>query len=272
MAKRRGLFGTTATTGNAATDVLKNINEMAKGSTSTQANAIKPSRYTPEQALQNKENAAYAREYRQLQTALIGGYNPFIKSEQEIASDPTLSSLKSGATYEQALADYQKLMSAQSLMPGPDPGLSDGQARFQWSQAMDKYRQAMSGLTDSQKNSEQLFLSLGGTVSVGDKPYVAMNAQDILKTWASLGDINKGKEIISSVFGFIDEAAGQINSSVSTSNPLGVQGYIVPTVGGETLSLTPAPTPKKTKTKTPSSGLTPAQREKLRLAAIPKGK
>ena len=268
MAKRTGKFGNNVPTDYAG-NVLRDINRMSRGDTATQPTS---KRFSPEELAQRKENALANQERVKLQQALMGGYNPFALSAEDIAKDPTLSSLASGTTLAQAKTDYEAALSVQSLMPPGSLATSKSAAdRVAYAKRMAIYNKAYAALTPAQTNAQNVYSALGGSVSVNNKPSYGSSAQDIAKTWASLGNLDMAKEIMGSVFGSPTNGnpAGTIPNATGTINPTAnIEVYLKPSGG---LSLTPFSVGKSV-TKTPTSALTPAQRKKLRLAAIPDGR
>ena len=207
--------------------------------------STKPVR-TREEMAQRRENALANQERVKLQQALMGGYNPFALSAEDIAKDPTLSSLASGTTLAQAKTDYEAALSVQSLMPPGSLATSkSGADRVAYAKRMAIYNKAYAALTPAQTNAQNVYSALGGSVSVNNKPSYGSSAQDIAKTWASLGNLDMAKEIMGSVFGSPTNGnpAGTIPNATGTINPTAnIEVYLKPSGG---ISLTPFKPGKK---------------------------
>ena len=76
-------------------------------------------------------------------------------TDAQIAADPTLSALKGGITYENALANYRKLTSVLNQAPMGGTKIKKGKTL--------NFNKLYNALTPEQKAAEKIFFALGGS-------------------------------------------------------------------------------------------------------------
>lgn len=180
---RRGLFGTTASSGSVAGSVIKNILQMQGTS---------------------------AQETPAPETKAPTTRKPSIPlTAEQIAKDPVFSG---SLSYDQARVNYIKYQNALNKMP-------EAKAGPNYRKKLAASQKALAKLGGNPQEAERQFFALGGKLTGVGKTKgsdYGWSAKQILSHWTAAGMEDKGREIVAKLRGY-DQYGNDVPGGIDTS-------------------------------------------------------